>query len=173
MLVHMEHRADLYAAARRETDSERYREAAISRFHASWTEAPDSDCWLWTRTLNHHGYGKINFLGMTVSAHRAAYYLLVGEVPAGMELDHLCRVRHCVNPAHLEPVTRRVNLLRGRTPAAANAAKSHCSRGHELTPDNLLTNELKRGARSCRQCHNARNLAAWRRRAAGDVGAKR
>lgn len=126
--------------------------------------APDLDaCWLWTASrapLN--GYGSFYFNGRPRPAHIAAYMMFVGPVPDGLELDHLCRVRRCVNPQHLEPVTRRENVRRGFNPAAINARKKHCRRGHEFTEEN--TRITPSGRRNCRACNREKNRA--RRRAA-------
>lgn len=89
-----------------------------------------------------------------LSAHRVAYELTRGPIPAGMEIDHLCRVRSCVNPDHLEAVTRGENLRRGR---GKTGAQTHCKRGHELTPENTYRYVNRRGyvCRHCRQCRRA------------------
>lgn len=76
------------------------------------------DCWLWTGTTVHGGYGQARWNGEPHQAHRLVYELTVGPIPDGLMLDHLCRVRHCVNPAHLEPVTSHENILRGQVPTA-------------------------------------------------------
>ena len=110
-------------------------------------------CWLWTAGRVWNGYGQFKVAGRHVYAHRFAYELLVGPIPEGLTIDHLCRVRHCVNPAHLEPVTSRENTLRGDTPAARNAAKTHCPQGHPLEAGNLRLSELRRGGRACLICH--------------------
>jgi hypothetical protein len=110
------------------------------------TEKTDS-CWLWTGALDLYGYGQF-IRGK--SAHRAAYELQVGPIPAGHQIDHLCRVRNCVNPAHLEAVTARENTLRSRNRAAMNARKTHCKRGHEFNDDNTYITPT--GARQCRAC---------------------
>ncbi|MBO0885095.1 MAG: HNH endonuclease [Mycobacterium sp.] len=89
-------------------------------------------------------------------AHRIAYTWLVGPIPEGFDLDHLCRVRSCVNPAHLEPVPRRTNLLRGRTIPAANAAKTHCPHGHPYDDTNTVRNKT---GRLCLACRRARDKA--------------
>src|SRR5690554_6462185 len=93
------------------------------------------DCWLWIGKINNRGYGLFYLDRRMQAAHRAAYQLLVGPIPDGLDLDHTCRVRRCVNPDHLEPVTHRENLLRGASFAAVNAAKTHCPHGHEYTPE--------------------------------------
>jgi hypothetical protein len=72
-----------------------------------------SDCWLWTGTLNRDGYGRVSIGGREIGAHRAVYEALIGAVPEGMQLDHLCRVPNCVNPEHLEPVTIGEYIRRG------------------------------------------------------------
>jgi hypothetical protein len=77
----------------------------------------------------------------------------VGKIPEGLQIDHLCRVRECANPAHLEAVTCRENLLRGDTVTAHNANKTHCVNGHEYTPENTAI--TRDGCRRCRICHRA------------------
>jgi len=95
-----------------------------------WTiPEPNSGCWLWTGTLNPGGYGCVGFQGKTKGAHRVAYMLANGSISAGMDLDHLCRVRCYVNPGHLEAVTRSVNLRRGEAGqnlVSKALAKTHC-----------------------------------------------
>jgi hypothetical protein len=123
----------------------------------------ESGCWVWLAYRNRGGYGCVSWEGMSRLAYRITYTELVSPVPEGLELDHLCRVRHCVNPDHLEPVTRQTNALRGVGVGAKNAKKTHCPKGHPLSGDNLLPGDLKRGGRKCRQCHrsetNARRAA--------------
>ena len=106
-------------------------------------------CWLWTKSFSPNGYGVMKIDGKNVKAHRLSYELFVGSIPDGLELDHLCRVRHCVNPAHLEAVTHRENVLRGNSPPSRNARKTHCLRGHEFTPENTMA---IKGGRACRAC---------------------
>jgi hypothetical protein len=109
-------------------------------------------CWLWIGTKS-HGYGTIRDRGMTIKAHRAMYELLVGPIPIGLTIDHLCRVTNCVNPDHLEPVTQRINNLRGTGVSARNAAKTHCPQGHRY--DEINT-RIYRGMRYCRACSSMR-----------------
>lgn len=125
-------------------------------------------CWEWTGYVAEHGYGKFARDGVKLYAHRIAYEMKVGPIPEGLELDHLCRVRHCVNPGHLEPVPHVVNTLRGVSPAAVNAQKTACVNGHEFTPENTIFvphSSRKRPARVCRTCKNQRNREWARRRA--------
>lgn len=92
-------------------------------------------------------------------AHRLTYEALVGEIPEGLELDHLCRIRRCVNPAHLEPVTHRVNILRGDTFAARKKAQTHCVNGHELAGHNAYHTPTRPNTRQCRTCGNKASAA--------------
>lgn len=111
-------------------------------------------CWRWTGSRSTNGYAQIKNDGRLVTVHRLIYELLVGPIPAGLELDHLCRVRHCVNPAHLEPVNHRVNTLRGETITAAHAKQTHCIRGHDLIRGDVYI--TKQGGRDCRACRRYR-----------------
>jgi len=127
-------------------------------------------CWLWTAGLNGNGYGQFHDAKPPTEstlAHRRSYTRLVGPVPEGLELDHLCRVRHCVNPSHLEPVTGRTNKLRGNGYGARAARKTHCPQGHRLAGANLREYGLKRGFRLCRLCHRDRENARYHRKKAG------
>lgn len=117
-----------------------------------------SGCWEWTGTRNKKGYGKYAHH----LAHRLVYEEEVGPIPAGLELDHLCRSPACVNPAHLEPVSHRENLLRGDTIAARNAAKTHCVRGHPF--DDRNTRTRPDGSRECRTCGAEGARARYRRK---------
>ena len=122
------------------------------RFDAKWQS--DGECWRWTAAIDKHGYGRFSMGGRMRLAHRMSYEGLVGPIPQGMDLDHLCRNRACVNPYHLEPVSRSVNL--SRSPLMARGQnKTHCPRGHMYTPEN--TRITTQGARACRTCERARN----------------
>jgi hypothetical protein len=108
-------------------------------------------CWEWTGQLRTAGYGTLYVRGEGfVQAHRWMYEQHVGPIPDGMQLDHLCRNRRCVNPAHLEPVTNRENCLRGVSPAAQHAKVTHCPAGHPYEGDNIYV--CPRGTRRCRAC---------------------
>lgn len=116
----------------------------------------DNGCWTWQRGKS-HGYGSLRLPGSRHGiAHRLSYEEFIGPIPDGLYLDHLCRNRACINPAHLEPVTNRENILRSPiVPAALNAHKTHCPRGHAYTPDNTLI--VNRGrSRRCRTCESER-----------------
>lgn len=122
------------------------------------TERPElGACWVWTASIKPNGYGQFNAgLSGNRNAHRYAYELSIGEIPAGHQLDHLCRNRGCVRPDHLEPVTQQENLRRG-FPGAHQRAKTHCPAGHPYEGDNLLLHTRRDGgvARNCRECANA------------------
>lgn len=116
-------------------------------------------CWVSNRTSNEAGYTRMRYLGAMRSTHRVAYAVFVGQIPEGLELDHLCRVRACCRPDHLEPVTHRVNTLRGDTITAHHAAKTHCPQGHAYTPDNLYVWQGDPSKRTCLTCRRARDAA--------------
>lgn len=127
-------------------------------------EEDANGCWLWTAYTASNGYARISVArSKSREAHRVSYELFVGPVPEGLQLDHLCRVRHCINPDHLEPVTSRTNLLRGIGPTAQKAAQTHCTHDHEFTPDNTYYRKARPTTRACRAC---RREATRRTRAA-------
>lgn len=117
-------------------------------------------CWEW-HSDGSKGYGRFALYGRMEQAHRVAWELVKGPIPSGMQIDHICRNRLCVNPDHLEPVTAKVNYLRGVGVGAINARKTTCHRGHPLAGDNICQTELPR--RKCRECRNLRARAKYRR----------
>src|SRR5437879_4825500 len=96
-----------------------------------------TDCWFWPKSKTKAGYGQVRFNGKNVYVHRLFYKAFVGEILKGLELDHLCRKRHCFNPKHLQPVTSRENSLRGNGIPAINSKKIRCKYGHSFTKDNI------------------------------------
>lgn len=112
----------------------------------------ESGCWEWHGGRDRNGYGRLQIDRRPRMAHRVSYELFVGPIPDGLELDHLCRVRHCINPAHLEPVTHRENVLRGDGWSGINARRTHCLHGHSLDDAYRIKTGKRRGRRCCRQC---------------------
>lgn len=115
-------------------------------------------CWLWTASKRPNGYGQFKVGDSPVPAHRFSYEHYFGSIPEGLQLDHLCRVRSCVNPAHLEPVTQAENIRRGESPPARNARKTHCPQGHAYQGDNLI---IDGGYRRCRTCKRKRDMQSY------------
>lgn len=126
---------------------------------------PNTGCWLWMGKTNAAGYGIVcNRDGFIErKAHRVVYETLCAPIPAGLQIDHLCRMRCCVNPDHMEVVTNRVNTLRGVGPTAVNARKRLCQEGHPLEGWNVIWRGHMRTCRTCKYHKNA--IAAARRRA--------
>lgn len=108
-----------------------------------------TDCWLWVGPIDKGGYGRIGVDYRNRSAHSVAYELVKGPVPVGFELDHICRNRSCINPAHLEPVTHQENMRRG-FPGGKRRNKTHCVHGHEYTEQN--TYHRPNGSKVCKTC---------------------
>lgn len=134
----------------------------INRFWRYVSPEPNSGCWLWTGSeADGAGYGGFWDGKKHCRAHRFSYEAFVGPIPKGLQLDHKCRVRCCVNPDHLEPVTNKTNSLRGIGFAAVNAKKTHCYRGHVLEGYNLIFSHGNR--RECRICRRDRDNVRHRR----------
>jgi hypothetical protein len=114
----------------------------------------NGDCLEWSGKSRNQGYGAFGYMYKTIPAHRYSYKMTYGNIPIGYQIDHLSRNTLCVNPAHLEAVTPRENTLRSTSLIAVNAAKTHCQRGHEFTPENIIP-RVKNGipARNCRRCY--------------------
>lgn len=134
---------------KRRTPDDRFWEK-VSFGEASESPLHLGPCWIWVATVGENGYGQfMHEDGHLVKAHRWSFTHLIGEVPVGLDLDHLCKNRACVHPLHLEPVTRSVNNLRG------GLSKPHCPKGHFYDIEN--TGYQKNGNRYCKAC--SRNWA--------------
>lgn len=132
----------------------------IDRF---WERVDTSgNCWVWTSALDKDGYGRLWNDSRNIRAHRFAYEYFVGPIPSGFQIDHLCRNRACVNPAHLEVVTSRTNSLRGFGVGAINARKTHCKYGHPFDETNTFTSGGP--GRRCRMCHSRHSKESKERR---------
>jgi len=130
-----------------------------------WSQTDKGDgCWLWTGGKTLAGYGQLSIDYRKTLAHRYAYELLVGPIPPGMEIDHLCRNRSCVNPQHMEAVTHAENMRR-------QVRRPHCPQGHEMTGHNLMYRK-DGGGRICRACRDQRNRSAYQRRRTQALSAK-
>jgi hypothetical protein len=132
------------------------------RFWSMISPLPYTGCWIWTGSRYPVGYGKVHWQGKKQGAHRVVYTLLVGPIPDGLVIDHLCRVRACVNPQHLEAVTFRENVLRGESPSVVAGRTGYCKKGHRLGGDNVHPSVAARGKQDCRTCGNERS-AYWKR----------
>ncbi len=118
------------------------------------SEFNGSPCWDWVKSKDRGGYGKTIYTHSVkvykhYRSHRLFYDIFVEIIPTHLVTDHLCRNVACCNPAHLEPVTAKVNTLRGLSPSALNAVKTHCPKGHPYTPENCLPRTNKRDCRAC------------------------
>lgn len=161
----------------KKTRSEMLREAGIARFGSeepllnhldryerSFTVNPDTDCWVWNSTNNGQGYARFWYGSKRIMAHKVAYLMMRGKPSEGLVLDHLCRVRNCVNPYHLEAVTNQENIARGNV-GSNHRDKTHCKNGHILSGDNLVYYKSKRcksgftrGCRTCKRVYKERYL---------------
>ncbi len=140
------------------------KEQAIHRLMKHVSCEPNSGCWLWTGADSGgpDPYGKAGYRGESTQAYKLMYVLHKGEVPDGLELDHLCRVHLCVNPDHLEPVTHKVNMQRAgfyMKETSYLGHKTHCPFGHEYTPENTAR-KVKKGymSRDCNRCDHRRQV---------------
>ncbi len=112
----------------------------------------ENGCWEWTSTKSGNGYGQFWFNKKMHNSHKISYEFFLGDIPTGLEIDHLCRNRICCNPSHLEAVTHKENTLRGIGITAINFKKTHCKNGHEFTPENIYVS--KEGFRYCVICRS-------------------
>ena len=140
-------------------------DAFLSRLKDNADTSNPAACWIWTGRTDRDGYARFGSGGL---AHRMAYIAFKEPIPEGHEIDHLCRTRACVNPDHLEAVTKAVNTLRSLAPSAINAREVRCIHGHPFTEANTLYG--KNGRRTCRTCLRASNAAGYRRRRAEALG---
>ena len=124
---------------------------------------PVTACHIWTGSRDRYGYGRINLGGRMGLAHRCALILGGRELDPELEVDHLCRVRECVNPEHLDLVTRRVNWERGNSPSRINRDKTECIHGHPLTGSNVYWEGHTRHCQTCRAASNRRFAAEYKR----------
>ena len=131
----------------------------IKRFQEKIMPEPNSGCWIWMGRLNEGGYGLFSEKNAGkgwghLFAHRYSWQIANGAIPENLTVDHLCRTPSCVNPEHLRLVTLRENVLSGDNPAAQNARKTSCPRGHLFTAENTITNMNTSGglSRTCRIC---------------------
>lgn len=127
----------------------------IERFNKAYIPVTESGCWLWIGSVNNCGYGKIYHKNKSIGAHRFSYQHFIGPIPDNLVPDHLCRVRCCVNPSHMRLVSSKENILAGVGPAAINARKTHCLRGHSLDASNVYIRPGVYG-RYCRECKRIR-----------------
>lgn len=129
----------------------------LCRFLSKIDRTSEPPCWIWAGGRDNHGYGKLEILGQTVAAHRWAYENLGGlALTPGLVIDHLCRNRLCVKPAHMEQVTSGENVLRGESPSAVAYRTDICKRGHSL----LGAPVSKSGSRSCVECRRINRAAS-------------
>lgn len=115
----------------------------------NWQSSP---CWEWPRGKNGKGYGAVIINGKQWYAHRFIFEAFFGKLSKGLTIDHLCRIHHCVNPYHMEAVTSVENVMRGESPHAKNARKTHCPQGH------VYDMPRKSGRRGCRMCQRKHGL---------------
>lgn len=136
-------------------------EKTLTRFHSKYIPVTESGCWIWTDHLCRGDYAQFYINGALQMSHRVSYEIHIGPIPRNMEIDHICRVRCCVNPEHLRPLPHKDNVLCGSGLTAKHALKTHCINGHPFSGDNLQF-KPNRNERVCRQCNKDRALA-WRR----------
>lgn len=146
------------------TSPSRRRESPEDRFWRHVFPAGALDCWAWRGSCTRGGYGQFMLGRRSITAHRWAYEQMVGPIPEGLSLDHLCKNRACVNPYHLDPVTQRVNVLRGDHPNIVTHISGVCKRGHSMADALLSVRPDGSTQRKCRPCSDERERARGKRR---------
>ena len=139
-----------------------------ARIPAFWAKVARTEfCWEWQGKLHRQsGYGRVKMNGREEYAHRVSWWLACGDIPDGMELDHLCRNKRCVRPEHLQPVSHLENTLRGDNFIAIEKRATHCKHGHEFTPENTRIHYWgTKTMRACRECSRLRWYRDPRRKA--------
>lgn len=139
------------------------------RFAAS-IEVDSSGCWRWLLGKDRDGYGRVKRGGRNRRPHRYILELFGHHIPEGYEVDHLCKVRDCSYPPHLEAVPPIVNLRRSDAPPVVNARATHCHRGHPLSGDNLYIAPNDPGRRGCKACRDNTSRQVYLQRTACRVG---
>lgn len=135
---------------------------------------PSTRCWKWTGCICKDGYGQIKMIPNMRRAHRVSYEVFVGPIPEGLQIDHLCRCRSCINPEHLEPVTPKENIRRSPiAPASLNAMMTHCTNGHKFTQENLVPGIKQRRCKICSNEQAKLNQRKYRREKRGEWFGKR
>lgn len=129
--------------------SNRQKYKTIQNLILSNIDINENNCWLWKKTT-WMGYGKISWDGICWRVHRLAYLDFYGKLTKNLVLDHLCKNTFCVNPAHLEEISQKENVMRGNSLPCANSKKTHCSRGHEFVKENTLIYKNKRECKICK-----------------------
>ena len=125
----------------------------IDRFIASFSVDEKTGYWLWHKAINDSGYALISVShSVMIRAHRFSYEHFVGKIPEGLDIDHICRVRNCVNPKHLRPLTHRDNILCGKNVMATNSQKTHCPKGHPYNAENTAMRRLSGRNHPFRRC---------------------
>lgn len=147
------------------------KEGTVMIFERAATKYPitvnERGCWEWNGRRNHKGYGLVDFYGEEWLSHRLFYFLEHRALPSDLVIDHLCKIRACCNPAHLQAVTSKENTRRGESVPGINARKSACVRGHEFDESNTIIR--KDGRRRCKICTQAATLEYLRKRRANST----
>ena len=147
-----------------------WNDAKVKQRHTRlWAKVrQEGDCWIWHGHVSSNGYGSLRVGARWVGVHRYVYILTRGPLPDGLVIDHLCRQPRCVNPAHLEPVPHRINVLRGESFSAVYARRMHCKHGHVYTSENTRIDPTT-GGRRCRVCENRRAAEHYARKKRHDA----